>query len=798
MGDIAARICRILRYNSVMALPILKEPPITSREALIPYAMSALNMLAPTIAARAILLPQIFLVSIFLILMGIPCSVYFRQRQYHRIILNLIITIPLLIMTWAMVNKLPGLQFNWSDPVSSMLAHDSSEQLDGVLHVFTLLAAGRAFLIVTSADLLQTPLPGISIFLLAVITNNNMERDAVSYICLMVLFISSIYLFSQEQSQHWFSIHTPQRIQLRLIDWTILFCLALFPLVFWAGRSLNGFNMSTMAARGNRGQYLHLRLLNLSRSVAISSSPTIEMGGANWPTGKIPVMDVTVDKNSSQSLLWRANSYSTYDNSVWSNITAPPTLEENDGWHTEPAGPLNQITLESYGEGKACDPGVVEMRKEMPEADWVAKHVTQTFDMKAPFAGERAPVYGAFQIERIKSNDTLFAHPFVETDGGVALALNKTEIGSTLESSYEVTSFVKPLPTANLPLKKVKTPQPSAYYLLEKDPPLPAMERARYLQMPGNTDGTFQSQIRQLALKILTERGLTPSSSPFNQVNQIELYLGEHYRYTLTPKAPKDHADPIVDFLYTHKEGYCNYFSGSMVMLCRSIGLPARFVVGYATGDLDEKQSNDQKAKYHVNSEQAHSWVEVYLPHYGWYTVDPTSGSRVATTSLAQAWDNVLGVITSVKTAVTTWWTDVQKNVTAKWYTLFVGIYLLFVVLLVLYFRRERPPDFPRTPLSPAAARETVLQAYRRMHRWLDIWGVLKPEGLTAKEFEQLFCALNAVLGESVSELTDLYIRAQYTDDPIDDADARRAITLLHQLWEHSRTERKRLFVSEA
>ena len=767
-----------------MPVPILKEPPITTREALIPYAMAGLNMLAPTIAARNILAPpQVLVVSILLILMGVPLSVYFRQRQYHRTVLNLIVMLPLILLTWSMVHNHPGLQFNWSDPMDSMMAHDSIEQLEGVLHVFTLLSAGRAFLLVTSADLLQTPLPGISIFLLAVITDNRMERDPLAYICLLVLFVTSVYLFSQEQSQQWFSIHTPQRIQLRLIDWTFGFCLLLFPLVFLFGRALQHFNLSAMAARANRGQYYsHFRLFTLGHHAAIGSFGTVEMGGANWPTGKQQIMDVELGKNAPQGLLWRSESYATYQDGLWSNAELPLILKEHNGWQIKAQGPLKQLTINDEGNTPAADPGLVEMHKEMLKADWEKLQWVQSFDVKAPMAGDRAPVFGAFQMSSVKFRDQLFRSLQVRRDG--AVLMTKVEVGATLSDPYEVTSIIKPLPTS---------------FHLKVDVPLSREEHTRYLQMPGGPDGEFARYVRGVALKIMAERGMTLASGrPFDIVNQFELYLGEHYRYTLTPNPPPPRVDPIIDFLATQKQGYCNYFSGAMVMLCRSIGLPARFVVGFATGDVDEKVSSEEKVLYHVSADQAHSWVEVYLPYYGWYTVDPTSGSRVTTSPLAQAWDGVLSLLAAAKAAVVNWWTDIQRYSSAKWYVLFVVIYLLVVGILVIYFRRERPPDFPRKTLSPAEARKTVLQAYQRMHRWLEMWGVLKPEGVTAVEFVRLFRDLNAAMGESVSELTALYIRAQYTDEPLQDADARQAITLLHRLWEQGKEERKNLVANEA
>ncbi len=90
-----------------------------------------------------------------------------------------------------------------------------------------------------------------------------------------------------------------------------------------------------------------------------------------------------------------------------------------------------------------------------------------------------------------------------------------------------------------------------------------------------------------------------------------------------------------------------------------------------------------------------------------------------------------------------------------------------------------------------------MLAAYRRMHRWLYLWGVMKPEGITASEFEQLFRSLNPPMGNIVGQLTRLYLRTRYGAATIHDADARQAIALLQQLWHLAPSERKHLRVQE-
>ena len=129
---------------------IIKEPPITLREAWLPYLVAGVNMLVPTLAARGILLPPVYMTAVAFILIGIPASLFFRQRGYHRILMNLLVLAPLLTITWSMVRNHPGFQLDWSDPVASALSGESWAQLEAVLNVFVLLAAGRAFLLVAA------------------------------------------------------------------------------------------------------------------------------------------------------------------------------------------------------------------------------------------------------------------------------------------------------------------------------------------------------------------------------------------------------------------------------------------------------------------------------------------------------------------------------------------------------------------------------------------------------------------------------------------------------------------------
>ncbi len=109
----------------------------------------------------------------------------------------------------------------------------------------------------------------------------------------------------------------------------------------------------------------------------------------------------------------------------------------------------------------------------------------------------------------------------------------------------------------------------------------------------------------------------------------IETHLrSSAFTYTLTPPQAPDGTLPIIDFLTHSHKGYCQYFASAMAALLRAEGIPSRIVNGYANGT---RTSVDAKGDtvYTVTSNDAHSWVEAYFPHYGWIPFEPTPPSQL-------------------------------------------------------------------------------------------------------------------------------------------------------------------------
>lgn len=116
------------------------------------------------------------------------------------------------------------------------------------------------------------------------------------------------------------------------------------------------------------------------------------------------------------------------------------------------------------------------------------------------------------------------------------------------------------------------------------------------------------------------------STDPYDYVRKVIARVQRGARYTETPP-PAGRMAPLEAFLFRDRAGYCQYFAGATALLLRMGGVPARVAAGFAPGS--------RVGKHHIIRDlDAHSWVEVYFPHYGWVTYDPTPGDSPARTQL--------------------------------------------------------------------------------------------------------------------------------------------------------------------
>ncbi len=129
-------------------------------------------------------------------------------------------------------------------------------------------------------------------------------------------------------------------------------------------------------------------------------------------------------------------------------------------------------------------------------------------------------------------------------------------------------------------------------------------------------------------------------------------YLQRNCQYALAV-GKFETSDPIAEFIFTKKRGYCEYFASAAAILLRLQGVPTRYVTGFHVSDLN--RSGDH---YIVRDSHAHAWLEAFLPGRGWVEIDPTPADQYAAQHPPEArwwgvaWEAVRGELAALSAAL--------------------------------------------------------------------------------------------------------------------------------------------------
>ncbi len=131
------------------------------------------------------------------------------------------------------------------------------------------------------------------------------------------------------------------------------------------------------------------------------------------------------------------------------------------------------------------------------------------------------------------------------------------------------------------------------------------------------------------AIHALALRWTQGDTNPYDMAAAIAQHLTNPgaFSYTLTPPAAPAGTWPIVYFLQTSHAGYCQYFASAMGAMLRSLGIPSMLVSGFGPGTPTGRSTSTGQPIYSVSTTDAHVWVEVYFPGYGWVPFEPTPPS---------------------------------------------------------------------------------------------------------------------------------------------------------------------------
>ncbi|MGH0034693.1 MAG: transglutaminaseTgpA domain-containing protein [Myxococcota bacterium] len=191
----------------------------------------------------------------------------------------------------------------------------------------------------------------------------------------------------------------------------------------------------------------------------------------------------------------------------------------------------------------------------------------------------------------------------------------------------------------------LRLPDDSALAADRTAPPLdraqpPDPSGTRFLRLPE-----LSPEIHALALEMTAG-----AVSDAERARRLEQELRRRGSYTDAPPdlARLDGLSPIERFLLGELSGHCEYFASSMVVLARSLDMPARLVNGFAGGRLNKFGGFVELAR-----SDAHTWVEIHFEKHGWVRYDPTPPDL----RLREAFAGNLGErLAEIYSAVETWW----------------------------------------------------------------------------------------------------------------------------------------------
>lgn len=123
----------------------------------------------------------------------------------------------------------------------------------------------------------------------------------------------------------------------------------------------------------------------------------------------------------------------------------------------------------------------------------------------------------------------------------------------------------------------------------------------------------FRKDFNQLAREWQLE-----ARTPSEIIETVKRNFSKHYKYSLNHRSRYPRGRYLHNFLFDSKEGHCEYFATSTVLLLRAAGIPARYAVGYSVNEY-----SDLEDQYVVRGRDAHSWALAYVDG-AWRIVDTT------------------------------------------------------------------------------------------------------------------------------------------------------------------------------
>ncbi len=336
----------------------------------------------------------------------------------------------------------------------------------------------------------------------------------------------------------------------------------------------------------------------------------------------------------------------------------------------------------------ASGPGVDKLQFESPfgiplAPDQVADRADDTTDVQTFYLAQSGPnlVFHADDAARVYIQSRSL---YLTGDGTIVSA---TSMGAG--TVYTVVSSDTSATPAQLRQSTAASPTTAV---------LKTEQRARYLQLPH-----AYPRVAALGRQITAGVGAPGDADPhtYDKVNALQAWMASHIRYTtsIPPLAPG--ADAVSTFLFGTRLGFCEQISTATVVMLRSLGIPARETVGYVPGPY-----NPITDLYDIQAKDAHAWVQVWFPGYGWQNFDPTAQVPLANPSPGSVLAGDAG----------------HALARLPWLPIAIAVVLVAAGVAVDRRRRRRPPTWAHQVAADLERGGRRLGLQRRPDETLSAW----------------------------------------------------------------------------
>ena len=391
------------------------------------------------------------------------------------------------------------------------------------------------------------------------------------YIVVALVFVARTFLVSQEQIWQATAVRYEQSIRSNFIRAGFLAALVLLILAYPLPK-LSASTAVNEALSGTRGPWREFqetwtRLFSALRAYGTAASdPYQETMALGGP--RSVGNDLVMDiyvPEPLPNLYWRAIAMDTYQDGAWSANVGETSL------HFPDDGLLDTPVL---------------LGREV---------ITQTV---VNFLPNSSFLYAAPEV--VGSSRQMFVDWTLDDAGFLLVSAVRSRFILRQGDQYQVASSITTVDVDSL--REASTNYPE--WILDT-----------YLQVPNEITPETLSLAQSLTADY---------DNVFDKATAVQNYLREAITYNDQIDAPPPDEEPIHYTLFVSQEAYCTYYASAMAIMLRSQGIPARIVNGYVQGDYDEATSS-----YRVRASNAHTWVEVYFPMFGWIQFEPTASIPV-------------------------------------------------------------------------------------------------------------------------------------------------------------------------